>query len=259
MVIGSGATAMTLVPAMASTAAHVTMLQRSPTYVAAGPDVDVIANGLRKVLPDKLAYEITRKKNTALQQVHLQADAEEPGQGQGLPGRRRSREALGPDYDVDTHFTPTYDPWDQRLCLVPNGDLFDAINNGSASVVTDHIDTFTETGIGSSPAQHLDADIIVTATGLNMVTLGEVDFVVDGEPVDFSADRRVQGLRLLRRAEPGVDVRLRQRVVDAPRRPDRPLRVPVAEPHGGNRHRDLHAAVCGPPTRRWSSVRCSTT
>ena len=99
---------------------------------------------------------------------------------------KRVGKALGPDYDVDTHFTPTYAPWDQRLCLVPNGDLFDAINNGSASVVTDHIDTFTETGILLESGEHLDADIIVTATGLNMVTLGEVDFVVDGESVDFA-------------------------------------------------------------------------
>ncbi len=185
VVIGSGATAMTLVPAMASTAAHVTMLQRSPTYVAAGPDVDVIANGLRKVLPDTLAYGITRKKNTALQQVMYKRMRKNPGKAKEYLVKR-VRKALGPDYDVETHFTPTYDPWDQRLCLVPNGDLFDAINNGSASVVTDHIDTFTETGIALESGEHLDADIIVTATGLKMVTLGEVDFVVDGEPVDFS-------------------------------------------------------------------------
>jgi monooxygenase len=185
VVIGSGATAMTLVPAMASTAGHVTMLQRSPTYVAAGPDVDVIANGLRKVLPEKLAYEITRKKNTALQQVMYKRMRKHPAKAKDYLVKK-VREALGPDYDVDTHFTPAYAPWDQRLCLLPNGDLFDAINNGSASVVTGRIDTFTDTGIALDSGEHLDADIIVTATGLNMVTLGEVDFVVDGEPVDFS-------------------------------------------------------------------------
>ena len=185
VVIGSGATAVTLVPAMASTAAHVTMLQRSPTYVAAGPDVDVIANGLRKALPDRVAYGITRKKNTALQQVFYKRMRKNPGKAKDYLVKKVS-DALGPDYDVATHFTPTYDPWDQRLCLVPNGDLFDAINDGSASVVTGHIDTFTETGIALESGEHLDADIIVTATGLNMVTLGEVDFVVDGEPVDFS-------------------------------------------------------------------------
>ena len=185
VVIGSGATAMTLVPAMASTAAHVTMLQRSPTYVAAGPDVDVIANGLRKVLPDRVAYEITRKKNTTLQQVMYKRMRKNPDKARDYLVERAAK-ALGPDYDVATHFTPTYAPWDQRLCLVPNGDLFEAINDGSTSVVTDHIDTFDETGICLQSGEHLDADIIITATGLNMVTLGEVEFVVDGEHVDFS-------------------------------------------------------------------------
>ncbi len=185
VVIGSGATAMTMVPAMASTAAHVTMLQRSPTYVAAGPDVDVIANGLRKVLPEKLAYEITRRKNTALQQAVYKRMRKNPAKAKKFLVERVSR-ALGPDYDVATHFTPSYAPWDQRLCLVTNGDLFEAIKEGSASVVTDRIDTFTETGIQLESGEHLEADIIITATGLNMVTLGEVDFVVDGEPVDFA-------------------------------------------------------------------------
>ena len=185
VVIGSGATAMTLVPAMASTAGHVTMLQRSPTYVVARPDVDAIANGLRKVLPNNVAYGVTRTKNTLLQQVMYKRMRKNPDKAKDFLVKQVG-EALGPDYDVDTHFTPTYAPWDQRLCLVPNGDLFDAINDGSASVVTDHIDTFTETGILLESGEHLDADIIVTATGLNMVTLGEVDFVVDGEPVDFA-------------------------------------------------------------------------
>ena len=185
VVIGSGATAMTLIPAIAKTAAHVTMLQRSPTYVAAGPDKDVIANTLRKVLPAKAAYAVTRKKNIALQQFIY-------GQSRTKPARmkanliKRVRKALGPDYDVATHFTPTYNPWDQRLCLVPNGDLFDAINSGRASVVTDHIDTFTPTGIRLQSGEELAADIVVTATGLELVTLGEMRFVVDGEPVDFA-------------------------------------------------------------------------
>jgi monooxygenase len=185
VVIGSGATAMTLVPVLADTAAHVTMLQRSPTYVAAGPDVDVIANGLRKVLPDKLAYAITRKKNTAMQQLMYKRMRKNPDKARDFLVKR-VRKALGPDYDVETHFTPAYAPWDQRLCLVPNGDLFEAIVDGSATVVTDVIDTFTETGVALQSGERLEADIIVTATGLNMVSLGEVDIVVDGEPVDFS-------------------------------------------------------------------------
>jgi monooxygenase len=185
VVIGSGATAMTLIPAMAHTAAHVTMLQRSPTYVVSAPDTDKIANGLRKVLPGKLAYTLTRWKNTKMQQVIYRRTRTQPAKVKAKL-LEMVRNELGPDYDVDTHFTPSYNPWDQRLCLVPNSDLFTAITSGKASVVTDHIASFDETGITLQSGQHLDADIIVTATGLQMVTLGEVDFVVDGEPVDFS-------------------------------------------------------------------------
>jgi monooxygenase len=185
VVIGSGATAMTLVPAIASTAAHVTLLQRSPTYVVAAPDVDVVANGLRRVLPSRLAYRLTRAKNTSLQQFMYRRMRADPDKARAtLLGR--ARKALGPDYDIDTHLTPRYDPWDQRLCLVPNGDLFAALRDGSATIVTDEIDTFTETGIALRSGAHLDADIVVTATGLHVVTLGEAEFAVDGEPVDFA-------------------------------------------------------------------------
>ncbi|CAB4876902.1 unannotated protein [freshwater metagenome] len=185
VVIGSGATAMTLIPAMAETAGHVTMLQRSPTYVVARPDHDPVANALRKVLPDKAAYSLTRMKNVALQQMIYKRTRAKPAEVKARLVEMVGKE-LGPDYDVAKHFTPSYNPWDQRLCLVPNGDLFQAIRSGTASVVTDEIDTFTETGILLTSGEHLDADIIVTATGLQMVTLGEMAFVVDGEPVDFS-------------------------------------------------------------------------
>ncbi len=185
VVIGSGATAVTLVPAMATDAAHVTMLQRSPTYVVAAPDVDVIANGLRRVLPAGLAYRATRAKNTGLQQFMYKRMRTRPDKAR-VTLTKRVRKALGPDYDVDTHFSPRYDPWDQRLCLVPNGDLFEAIRTGSASVVTAEIDTFTETGIALASGEHLDADIVVTATGLHVVTLGEAEVTIDGEPVDFA-------------------------------------------------------------------------
>jgi monooxygenase len=193
VVIGSGATAMTLVPAMAKTAAHVTMLQRSPTYVVARPDHDVIADRLRKVLPEKMAYGITRWKNTTMQQLVYKRTRTKPEQVKTalLKG---VREALGPDYDVDTHFTPSYNPWDQRLCLVPNGDLFTSIKDGSASVVTDHIETFDANGVVLKSGQRLDADIIVTATGLNLVTLGEMSFEVDGNLVDFSQTWTYKGL-----------------------------------------------------------------
>ena len=185
VVVGSGATAITLVPAMAKDAEHVTMLQRSPTYIAARPDVDAFANKLRKYLPAKIAYAITRLKNTKYQQLVYQRSRTHPDKVKEilLAG---VREQLGPDYDIEKDFTPTYNPWDQRLCLVPNGDLFQAMRDGKASVVTDTIDTFDETGILLSSGQHLDADVIVTATGLQLVTLGEVQFEVDGEPIDFA-------------------------------------------------------------------------
>ncbi|MDY7103548.1 MAG: NAD(P)/FAD-dependent oxidoreductase [Actinomycetota bacterium] len=193
VVIGSGATAMTLVPAMAPDAAHVTMLQRSPTYVVSRPDKDAIANRLRKLLPERVAYAITRRKNIFLQQMVY-------NRTRTAPDKVRTklldavRTELGPDYDVERHFTPSYNPWDQRLCLVPNSDLFEVIRSGKASVTTDEIESFTETGIALTSGEHLDADIIVTATGLQLVTLGEADFTVDGEQVDFSETWTYKGL-----------------------------------------------------------------
>ena len=185
VVIGSGATAMTLVPAMTATAGHVTMLQRSPTYVVSRPDNDPVADKLRKFLPERMAYRLTRLKNTTMQQIIYKKTRTEPEKVKAqLLGLVRAE--LGADYDVDTHFTPSYNPWDQRLCLVPNSDLFRSIRSGKASVVTDQITTFTRTGVELASGEHLDADIIVTATGLQMVTLGEMDFVVDGEAVDFA-------------------------------------------------------------------------
>ncbi|MEN9506907.1 MAG: hypothetical protein RI958_2833 [Actinomycetota bacterium] len=185
VVIGSGATAMTLVPALAERAAHVTMLQRSPTYVVARPDTDKLANRLRSLLPDRLAYTVTRWKNTTMQQMIYRRTRTHPDKVRKvlLDGVRKE---LGPDFDVDRHFTPSYDPWDQRLCLVPNGDLFQAIRRGKASVVTDRIRSFDERGIQLESGDTIEADIIVTATGLNLVTLGEMDFVVDGTPIDFA-------------------------------------------------------------------------
>jgi len=193
VVIGSGATAMTLVPAMAKDAGHVVMLQRSPTYVVSRPDRDVIANALRAVLPSTWAYAITRWKNVAMQQFLYRRTRTNPEQV-----KRKLldmvRKELGPDYDVETHFTPRYDPWDQRLCLVPNSDLFAAIRSGKASIVTDRIERFTENGILLASGTELDADIIVTATGLNLVVLGEMQFVVDDAPVDFAQTWTYKGM-----------------------------------------------------------------
>ena len=185
VVIGSGATAVTIVPSMSDKAAHVTMLQRSPTYMVSRPDHDVLANRLRKVLPPKMAYNLTRFKNTWRQQLVYNKTRTDPNKVKQLLLGGIQLE-LGADYDIAKHFTPNYNPWDQRLCLVPNGDFFKSMREGKASVVTDHITSFTKTGIQLASGEHLDADIIITATGLELVTLGEMDFFVDGNQVDFA-------------------------------------------------------------------------
>jgi cation diffusion facilitator CzcD-associated flavoprotein CzcO len=195
VVIGSGATAMTLVPSLAEDAAHVTMLQRSPTYVVSLPDEDRIGNFLRRWLPEMWAYRLIRFKNVQLQRWFY-------GRTRVAPERvkkallRRVRKALGPDYDVETHFTPRYDPWDQRLCLIPNGDLYEAINAGRASVVTDHIDRITKRGIRLASGQELDADVIVVATGLNLEPMGGVAFRVDGQPVHLPDTWTYKGMMM---------------------------------------------------------------
>ena len=180
VVIGSGATAVTLVPALASTAAHVTMLQRSPSYIVSRPRRDPIAQGLRRVLPERLAYAATRWKNVFLQAFFYRLARRRPE-----PFARRivamAEAQLGPGCDVGVHFTPRYRPWDQRLCLVPDGDLFDAIRSGRASVVTDTIDRFDADGIRLASGQRLDADIVVAATGLELNVLGDIALSVDGQ------------------------------------------------------------------------------
>jgi len=185
VVIGSGATAVTLIPEMAKTASHVVMLQRSPTYMASLPDKDVVANFLRKILPGKLAYAITRWKNIRFQLMIYRRTRNTPGKVKDQL-LKMLRKELTVDVDIEKHFTPRYDPWDQRLCLVPNGDFFAAINSGKASVVTDKITSFTQSGLLLESGQELEADIIVTATGLNLLPLGGIEFFVDGEPVDFA-------------------------------------------------------------------------
>lgn len=193
VIIGSGATAVTLVPAMAATAAHVTMLQRSPTYVVSLPEQDVIANWLRRHLPAPWAYGLTRWKNVLLGMLLFQMARRRP---KGVKDfiLKGVRAQLGPDYDIDKHFTPYYNPWDQRLCLVPDADLFQAIKQGRASVVTDHIERFTERGIKLKSGQELEADIIVTATGLVLELLGGMEVAVDGRPIDFAKTLSYKGM-----------------------------------------------------------------
>jgi cation diffusion facilitator CzcD-associated flavoprotein CzcO len=195
VVIGSGATAVTLVPAMAESAAQVTMLQRSPTYIASLPAEDPVAGRLRRVLPDRAVYPIVRWKNVLLQTFFYQLSRRRPEAVKRMV-RRGVERALPAGYDIDKHFKPRYDPWDQRMCLVPNGDLFRAICDGSASVVTDTIDSFTEGGIMLDSGEELEADVIVTATGLNLLFLGGIELVVDGEPVDLPRTMTYKGMML---------------------------------------------------------------
>jgi monooxygenase len=193
VVIGSGATAVTLVPEMAKTAAHVTMLQRSPTYVVARPAQDATANWLRRHFPAMVAYTISRWKRVLLQMYFFNLCRRNPAHAKNLIlGGVRAH--LGPDYDVDTHFTPRYNPWEQRLCLVPDADLFLSIRAGQVTVVTDRIETFTETGIKLASGAELDADLVVTATGLNLEVLGGVAISVDGETVDPARTFNYKGL-----------------------------------------------------------------
>ncbi len=193
VVIGSGATAVTLVPEMAKTAAHVTMLQRSPSYVLSLPARDPIAASLRRHLPRMLAYRLTRTKNIGVAMLFFKLARRWPAKvKKNLIGM--VRQALGPSHDVDTHFTPRYNPWDQRVCFVPDGDLFDAIKGGRAEVVTDRIATFTPGGIRLESGRELPADIVVSATGLTLNLLGDVAFAIDSHPVDFSKTLGYKGM-----------------------------------------------------------------
>ena len=193
VVIGSGATAVTLVPAMAKTAAHVTMLQRSPTYIVSMPGEDPVANWLRRRLPAHLAYTITRWKNVLLGMWFYRFCRRNPTRARALITRWLTNE-LGPGYDIATHFNPRYNPWEQRVCLVPDSDLFAAMRAGRASIVTDQIDTFTEKGLLLRSGTELEADIIVTATGLNLLFLAGLEASVDGKRVDFTKTVNYKGM-----------------------------------------------------------------
>jgi monooxygenase len=195
VVVGSGATAVTLVPAMAKTAAHVTMLQRSPSYVLTLPGQDAIADVLRKRLPQKAAYAIVRWKNVLVTTAFFQLSRRRPAFVKRMI-RSGVKRQLPDGVDVDEHFTPRYDPWDQRMCLVPDGDLFSALRKGDASVVTDRIETFTETGLKLGSGEELEADVVITATGLNMKLLGGVTVAVDGEEVNAPDHVAYKGMML---------------------------------------------------------------
>ncbi len=195
VVIGSGATAVTLIPSLAETAAHVTMLQRSPTYIAPVPPRNPVARALTKLLPRRAADVAVRWFHALSAQAFYEFAQARPNPVKKLL-RKGVKDSLPDGYDIDTHFTPTYDPWDQRLCASPGGDIFRAISAGTASVVTDHIDTFTKNGIKLQSGAELSADIIVTATGLELLFLGGIALSVDGEPVDVSSRLTYKGMML---------------------------------------------------------------
>jgi len=195
VVIGSGATAVTLVPALAETAEHVTMLQRSPSYVITLPSKDVVADGLRRVLPATTAYSIVRWKNVLLTMLSFELSRRRPSVMKRIL-RSLAAYQLPRGYAVDTHFKPRYNPWDQRLCLVPDGDLFRAIRGGRARVVTDRIETFTERGVKLRSGDELEADLIVTATGLDLLAIGGMRLAVDGREIVLAETMSYKGMML---------------------------------------------------------------
>lgn len=194
VVIGSGATAVTLLPAMADDTAHITMLQRSPSYVYSLPGTDRMAGALRRLLPERWVYTLSRQRNIHLQRLIYKASRRFPEQMRSLL-LSGVRKRLGADFDM-AHFTPKYMPWDERLCAVPDGDLFKVIRAGKASVVTDHIDRFTENGILLKSGQVLEADIIITATGLQLQTIGGMTLSVDGKPQSIAERLTYKGVLL---------------------------------------------------------------
>ena len=193
VVIGSGATAVTLVPSLAEKAEHVTMLQRSPSYVVSQPAEDKFANRLRDLLPGNLAYGITRWRNVFLSMVFYRLSRWKPEETKKRL-LKMVRQELGSAYDVATHFTPHYKPWDQRVCLVPDADLFKAIKAGRVEMVTDQIAGFTETGVALVSGRDLAADIVVAATGLKLKLLGGIAILVDGTPVDLARTMTYKGM-----------------------------------------------------------------
>ncbi|HET9183724.1 MAG TPA: NAD(P)/FAD-dependent oxidoreductase [Candidatus Angelobacter sp.] len=195
VVVGSGATAFTLVPAMAKTAGQVTMLQRSPGYVISLPEKDRIANFLRRIMPSMWAYKLSRWKNIGFVAVMYQFSQRRPELMKKFL-LTKVRQELGSEFDVETHFTPRYKPWQQRICLVPDSDMFEAIKSGHASVVTGETESFTEKGILLKSGRELEADIIVTATGLLMQTFGGAELTVDGERVDASQVLAYKGVMM---------------------------------------------------------------
>ncbi len=240
VVIGSGATAVTLLPSMAQDTAHITMLQRSPSYVFSLPSHDKISEVLQRFLPDRWVYGLARRRNLLLARMIYKLSRRWPKQVRALllAGVKKH---VGEGFDM-SHFSPHYKPWDERLCAVPDADLFKVLREGKASIVTDHIDTFTETGIRLKSGKELQADIVVAATGLQLQSLGGMALRVDGQPANDQRADDLQGRAAAGRAQHGLAVRLHQCIVDAEGRHGGGLRLPPAQPHAAQRGRRRHRA-----------------
>ena len=193
VVIGSGATAVTIVPEMARTAGHVTMLQRSPTYIVGRPGQDAFALRLRRALPERLSYGVIRWRNVLMGMLFYRMARRRPEQVRKAI-IDQTRQSLGPDFDVETHFSPRYNPWDQRLCLAPDGDFFESLKSGQASVLTDEVETFTGSGLRLKSGAEIEADIVVTATGLKLLAMNGIALSVDGEAVRPSETLSYKGM-----------------------------------------------------------------
>ena len=255
VVIGSGATAVTLIPSLAERAGKVTMLQRSPTYLISASKYGKAAAVARKVLPRKPAHLVIRMYSALTEAVFFFFSRKAPGLVKWLL-RRNAISSLPAGYDVDIHFKPRYNPWDQRMCLIPDADLYNAISAGRAEVVTDHIDHFDATGIALKSGGHLDADIVVTATGLQLQALGGATVSMDGEEIDPTRPLRLQGPHARRRAQPVLVRRLYERVVDAARRHHRAGNGKIAGAHGLSRLYPRLPAPAG--MSRWPKSRPGT-
>ena len=244
-VIGSGATAATLIPAMAPDVELITMVQRSPTYFRSGRNVNELAELLREVdTPEEWTHEIVRRRMLFDSSLFTDRCFSEPEvtRTELLEGVR-SRLAPEQQHLVEEAFTPRYLPWRERIAFVPDGDLFEAINSGKATVATGEIATFTETGLELTDGRHIDADIVITATGFEVNVLGDIAFTIDARAARLPRHRHVSGCDVHRHPEHGVGVRLLPCRLDAARRHDRRIRVPVARPHGGQRCRGRRPAA----------------
>ncbi len=230
------------------------MLQRSPSYVLTLPAVDAVAERLRRHLPARHAYAVTRWKNVAVTTAFYQLCRARPSLAKRLL-RKGVAAQLPDDFDVDTHFGPAYDPWDQRLCFVPDGDLFAAIRSGAVEMVTDHVDRFTPTGVRLRSGRELDAEVVVGATGLALLAFGGIELVVDGEPVRPAGHAGLQGDDALRCAQLRLRDRLHQRVVDVEGRPGERVRLPAARPP---RRARATTSWCRCDPRAWRSGRSWT-